>query len=602
MHLPRGARDLELLKWIGVILPIVFIWVFELVRFFVVEENVSGTETNVVSALVMAGAVVLFGMGMAALIDRTERELVRQNRDLTATRAASAAVRGDRPLGEALDEALDGLVRETGAVAGIVRVPQPEGGEFVRRQPMHIPAGLDWAAALLDEDPPGHPEGPRYSERRELDTILLDLPLVRRGSHLGALRLVFHPAQRPDLSEEALLDIGEELATAIRLARLVDDLRRRERERAALYEVALQLTERRETRPALDGIAAHARELLAADRAVVCLVEPSGVARAGLMAERRALAEDGSVCTMAHLDEGVGFHRDPLCPARLDRDGVRWMARPLRSAEGQLGELCVVREHGPDFSEADRSLLTALADMAAIAVTTARLKEAEQQWTIVAERDRIARELHDSLAQVLGHIHLRLRDVETRLDGAAPIIGAELSDLAGVADEAYRDVREAILGLRETISSEGGLEGALREYIAKYARQTGIKASLACDETARTALPPRAEVQLLRVVQEALTNVRKHAGASRVVVRMRCPDGMPIVEVEDDGRGFDPAGVGASFSGGFGLSSMRERVEQVGGTLELHTSPGSGTRIVVRLQPEDPRVTPATASPDPAGR
>jgi signal transduction histidine kinase len=240
--------------------------------------------------------------------------------------------------------------------------------------------------------------------------------------------------------------------------------------------------------------------------------------------------------------------------------------------------------------------------MAAIAVTTARLKEAEQQWTIVAERDRIARELHDSLAQVLGHIHLRLRDLETRLDGAAPIIGAELADLADVADEAYRDVREAILGLRETISSEGGLEGALREYIAKYARQTGIQAGLDCDQTGRVALPPRAEVQLLRVVQEALTNVRKHADASRVVVRMRCPDGQPTLEVEDDGVGFDPARIGPSFSGGFGLSSMRERVEQVGGTLEMHTSPGAGTRIVVRLQPEEPRVAPAAPPPDPARR
>jgi signal transduction histidine kinase len=81
------------------------------------------------------------------------------------------------------------------------------------------------------------------------------------------------------------------------------------------------------------------------------------------------------------------------------------MSRPLRSKEGHLGELCVIRENGVPFSEADGSLLATLADMAAIAVTTARLKEAEEQLAIVAERDRIARELHDSLAQVLGHIH-----------------------------------------------------------------------------------------------------------------------------------------------------------------------------------------------------
>jgi two-component system nitrate/nitrite sensor histidine kinase NarX len=318
--------------------------------------------------------------------------------------------------------------------------------------------------------------------------------------------------------------------------------------------------------------------------------------------ERIAMTEDGSVCMLSHLASRREPHRNLLCPVQPDRTGLPWMSRQLRSTEGLLGELCVARDEPVPFRDADGSLLATLADMAAIAVTTARLKEAEQQLTIVAERDRIARELHDSLAQVLGHIHLRLRGLETRLDGAAPIIGAELSDLAGVADEAYRDVREAILGLRETIGSDTGLEGALREYIAKYARQTGIQASLVCDETARAALPPRAEIQLLRVVQEALTNVRKHAGASRVVVRIHRPEGAPVVEIEDDGSGFDPAQIGASFSGGFGLTSMRERVEQVGGTLEMHTAPGAGTRLVVRLQSEEQRVSPAAAPADPARR
>jgi two-component system nitrate/nitrite sensor histidine kinase NarX len=382
---------------------------------------------------------------------------------------------------------------------------------------------------------------------------------------------------------------------------LVDDLRRREREQAALYEVALQLTDRADTRAVIDSITHHARELLAADRAVLCLAGPES-ARPGAVSERWAVGDDGSVCLLAHPSDRGAHHRNPLCPVQPDRPGTNWMSRQLRSAEGRLGELCVVRDGEAAFDDADGSLLATLADMAAIALTTGRLKEAEQQLTIVAERDRIARELHDSLAQVLGHIHLRLRGLETRLDGAAPIIGAELSDLADVADEAYRDVREAILGLRETISSDTGLEGALREYIAKYSRQTGIKTTFTCEEHARRALPPRAEIQLLRVVQEALTNVRKHAGATHVSVRMRCPEGAPVLEVEDDGSGFDPARIGASFSGGFGLTSMRERVEQVGGTLEMHTAPGAGTRLVVRFQSEDPLVAPATPAQDPARR
>ncbi len=602
MHPPRGARSLELLKWIGVILPIVFIWAFELVRFFMVEQNVPGTDTHVISALLMAGAVVLFGMGMAALIDRAERELVSQNRDLTVSRAVSGAVRGGRPLPEALGQVIEELASETAAVGGIIRVPLPGRDDLVVRRPAEMPAGLDWVGTLLDEPLTARDEGAHFIERHELDTLILDVALTSGGEHQGHLRLILHPAARPDLSDDALADIAEEVATAIRLSHLVDDLRRREREQAALYEVALQLTDRAESHSVLDSVARHARELLAADRAVVCLAAPEAAIRAGALSERLALTDDGSVCLLAHLDGRREHHRNPLCPVQPDRPGIQWMSRQLRSVEGQLGELCVVRENGVPFSAADGSLLATLADMAAIALTTARLKEAEQQLAIVTERDRIARELHDSLAQVLGHIHLRLRGLETQLDGAAPIIGAELADLANVADEAYRDVREAILGLRETISSDTGLEGALREYIAKYSRQTGIKASFTCDETTRKALPPRAEIQLLRVVQEALTNVRKHAGASHVVIRIHSPNGAPTLEVEDNGSGFDPERIRTSFSGGFGLTSMRERVEQVGGTLEMHTAPGAGTRLVVRLQSEEPSVTPTAPPPDPARR
>jgi two-component system nitrate/nitrite sensor histidine kinase NarX len=111
------------------------------------------------------------------------------------------------------------------------------------------------------------------------------------------------------------------------------------------------------------------------------------------------------------------------------------------------------------------------------------------------------------------------------------------------------------------------------------------------------SLPPKAEVQLLRVVQEALTNVRKHAGASIVRIELRDGDGTPMLSVTDDGSGFDPTSVVASLTGGFGLRSMRERVELMGGTLDVHTAPGDGTRIVARLRPEGPHVAPTATSP-----
>jgi signal transduction histidine kinase len=600
---PKGARDLHRLRWIGLLLPVAFVWAFEILRFLILDQAYSGDTAHLIAATLMAGAVVVFAVGMAYFLDRAQRQLVAQNKDLTVTHAVSSAVRGGLSLPELVAEALEQLVEQTGALAAVVRVHGPD-PDLVISRPADLSEGMAWVRPILDEVAAGPgPAEPTFAVRHAVDTGLLDLPLVRGGDRVGRLRLVFHPPIEPDLSSGALADIAGEIATSIQLARVVADLRRRERESAALYGLALQLTRRADLRETLDTITHDARELLAADHAVVCLSDgrPGGIP--ATPQDRVAMVDDGTVCTFAHTGEGHDHARNPTCPLHPVNGAVAWASRPMRGPDGHLGEVCVVRRAGAPFTDSERDLLAALADMAAIAVRTARLHDAEEQYTILAERDRIARELHDSLAQVLGVIHLRLRAVEPLAEASgSPGLIHEIDELAEVADEAYRDVREAILGLRETIGSETGLEGSLREYLHKFGRQTGIQASLVCQGTTRGALAPRTEVQLLRVVQEALTNVRKHAGAQRVVVRLDCDAVVPVLEVEDDGSGFDPAMVVASLEGGFGLASMRERVQQIGGTLDVHTGPGKGTRIVVRLEPEEDRVASAAAPASAPGR
>lgn len=603
-----GARDLGRVKWIGVILPVTFVWLFELVRLFFLEPAYDGETAHVVAALLMAAAVVAFALGMSSFLERAQRQIVGQNRDLTLTHAVSSAARTRVALPETLAETLEQVVTRTGALAGIVVVDGVDGDALDVRRPVLRGPGLGWVETLLDEDVSPPPPEPAWTERRAVDTGLLDLPLARGGIRFGRVRLVFHPAVRPEVSGAALADIAGEIATAVELARLVGDLRRREHERAALYEVALQLTGRADLRETLDMITRHAKELLASDRSIICLADGPGLdPQPARRVDRLALIEDGSTRTISHIGGPGRRALKPDCQMLLEMPDAAFASCSLGSPEGELGEMCVVRQAGPPFSPAERSLLGALAGMAAIAVRTARLRDAEQQFTILSERDRIARELHDSLAQVLGVIHLRLRALEPAVaDGGRgarldPHVGRELADLAETADEAYRDVREAILGLRETISTETGLEGTLRDYLAKYGRQTAIRASLVCEGDLRHVLPPRSEVQLLRVVQEALTNVRKHARATSIVVRLDCRSAIPQISIEDDGVGFDPAAVSASLDGGFGLTSMRERVEHIGGRLTVHTAPGQGTRILITLQAEEPVVT-TTATAHPAGR
>ena len=207
----------------------------------------------------------------------------------------------------------------------------------------------------------------------------------------------------------------------------------------------------------------------------------------------------------------------------------------------------------------------------------ARLKDV----AVLEERDRIARELHDSLAQALGYLGLRASVLQELLESRRVDEAAEeVRTIAEVVDDAYADVREAILGLR-TKTDRQGLVPALAEYLRKYGLQTGIQTQLRVQSDVDLALAPSVETQLIRVVQEALANVRKHARAERAVVRLWVERGHTCISVEDDGCGFDPSQKAAG--GHYGLATMRERVQGVDGTLEVKSAPGSGTSVVVCL-------------------
>jgi two-component system nitrate/nitrite sensor histidine kinase NarX len=550
----------------------------------------------------MSGGAVLFAFAIFAVLDRAQSRLVETNRDLAATHEVTSALQGGGELEATLGTAVERVLAQTGALAGQLRVAGPGGRPLTVQRPADLGPGLQWVDTILGETPASVPGAVR-TDLRGIDATVVDLPITSTAKPVGVMRFLIHPAAESLVSSAALTDIAEKIGTAAALGTTLADLRREEHERAALYNVALQLTGKAELRDLLDLITKHARELLSADRAVACLADPRADGKGYDWTDRLALADDGSTCLLAHpADAGSADRHNPACPVQQDGPKASVLARPLRAADGFLGELCVMRTTGMPFTDRDRELLGALADMAAIAVGTSRLREAEQQYTIVAERDRIARELHDSLAQVLGVIHLRLRSLEPEVqDVPGNGVATEIGDLADIADEAYKDVREAILGLRESISSADGLEGALGEYLRKYARQTGIKATIHCDGSARRALNPRSEVQLLRVVQEALTNVRKHAGAKHTTVSLMAEDGVVTLAVMDDGCGFDPGRLEEALDHGFGLASMRERVEQIGGTLAVHTAPGMGTRVVVQLQQEEMRAAHAAGTSRAAG-
>ncbi|MBI2953449.1 MAG: sensor histidine kinase [Chloroflexi bacterium] len=216
---------------------------------------------------------------------------------------------------------------------------------------------------------------------------------------------------------------------------------------------------------------------------------------------------------------------------------------------------------------------------------TSEVEQRNRQVAILEERDRIAREMHDSLGQVLGYLGLKIIEIDQLLaSDQVEQVRLGLRQMADAVHDCCADVRESILSLKTSISDEGGLVHALEEYLAKFGEQAGVKTEMVIENGVRDLqLAALAELQLLRIVQEALTNVRKHAHAHRAWVKIKASNGETSLVVEDDGRGFSLAQVTHQKGRRFGLQTMRERAEEIGAYFDVETSEGHGTKIIVRL-------------------
>jgi PAS domain S-box-containing protein len=211
----------------------------------------------------------------------------------------------------------------------------------------------------------------------------------------------------------------------------------------------------------------------------------------------------------------------------------------------------------------------------------ARLLEQQRALSALRERERLARELHDTVGQVLGYVNLQAQTAGKKLaDGDAEAAGALLDRLADVARHAHADVRESILALSATPSGGWSFLPALRRYLDEVGRDYAVRTELSVPPgMTEDPLRPDIAVQVLRVVQEAVTNVRRHAGDCAVRVIVEQDDGALHVTVTDDGRGFIAVPADAGHDGHFGIAFMRERMREVGGSVDIVSLPGHGTSV-----------------------
>jgi signal transduction histidine kinase len=238
------------------------------------------------------------------------------------------------------------------------------------------------------------------------------------------------------------------------------------------------------------------------------------------------------------------------------------------------------KEGADEFSGEDQRLIEMLAAHAAVAIENARLLERSRELSIVEERNRLARELHDAVSQKLFGLVLGAESAGTLLDRDPRAAAEQVERIGELAQEALGELRGLIFELRPASLEDEGLAATLRKQVDMLERVHGRAIELRIAGSANCA--PEAEGEVLRVAQEALNNALRHAEAERIELRMEARDGRLIVTVADDGIGFDPDDRSLR-ARRLGLTSMEERARGLGGTLNVVSQPGEGTTVTLEV-------------------
>src|ERR1051326_426958 len=353
-------------------------------------------------------------------------------------------------------------------------------------------------------------------------------------------------------------------------------LKHQNRELLALHAAGIDVASELALDSVLKKVVDQARQLVGAKYGAVSVIDDQSrilsFVRSGVTPEERAASGPppvghgvlGVVLREGHslnLDDikkhprSVGFPANHPAMKSL-------LAVPITCKNPFLGNLYLSDKHvGGSFTDDDKQTLERFAVQAAIAIDNAHLHAQVADLAVAEERIRIAHEMHDGLAQVLGYVNTKVQAADAYLNrGKTEEATQQLNELARSARQAYVDVRESIIGLRALPNRDRPLSEALQEFFDLWEEQSGISIHFSIDDDLR--LKPRVELQVVRIVQEALTNARKHARATSVRVDIRVRGEDVIALIGDDGVGFNQAARTRSEHPRFGLTTMRERDER----------------------------------------
>jgi signal transduction histidine kinase/integral membrane sensor domain MASE1 len=605
------------------------------------------------------GAFLLIVTGRAALIEqlvaertaqlnaskRLEAAAEQRRREAEVLAELAQTINAALEVGTVLQRVADGAkelcgsdgaaiaLREPGAEAAVIRYwagTRSQGYQGARIEPGQGIGGLVLATGRPSRTD-DYARDPRLSHEY--------LPLIQAGRTVGVLVVPIHSGERVD----GLLYVGSEqprtftdhdagilqrladhAAVALYNARLYAAAEGRRRTAESLAEVGRLLLQSLDAVEVGQRIVDHVLGLVRARAAVLYQLEPA----TGTLVTLAAADDRGMTAGLwGMLPPGMGvaglavITREPVITANLLTDPRITLpaaaradveSTPVRAVlalpllrDGQvIGALSIADQSGRTFDEEDTELARLFADQAATALGNAQLysevQAGRERLQVLsrqlleaqeAERRRIARELHDEAGQLLASVHLAL---EAAVAGLPPPFQARFHPVRGHLDVIETQLRRLSHDLRPTILDDLGLLPALQLLVDGVARRTGLRIRL--DSTIDGRLAPAAETALYRVMQEGLTNITKHAAATRVHLQLWRDAGMIRGRLQDDGVGFAVDQVlGRRGLRGLGLLGIQERLEAVGGTLQITSAPGKGTTLDISLPVQPAGVSAGTA-------
>jgi len=381
-----------------------------------------------------------------------------------------------------------------------------------------------------------------------------------------------------------------------KVAEKTADLANQNERLAALYDVAMLATQSSASIEDLaQSFAQKVCRIASADAAAVRLAAEDGerllllgqVRLPQSMSEAERCVHIGECACGQHLETVSGARVIPirsLGPRSLkhcEAAGYQTVvAIPMRTLNRVVGEVALFFYGERQLTESERQLLDALVGHVATQVENVRLAERDREMAVSEERNLLAQELHDSIAQSLAFLKIQVQLLRSAIGkGRGQEVQASLAEIDAGVRESYADVRELLVHFRTRPGHED-IEHALRSTLSKFELQSGLASQLTISGNG-VPLPPDQQIQVLHVLQEALSNVRKHAGATRVEMRvLQAPQWR--FEVWDDGAGFDLSGKALDETH-VGLRIMNERAARIGATLDIRSQPGRGTQVSLTL-------------------